>query len=189
MVAFARGALAPSAAHASRGHQQHVGALGLRAAPTSLRAAASSSLLSSFRTSPPQQPAAHRRLCTLRVAAKPGRSARLFCRAGHSAIPPAQGLFDPANDKDACGVGFVGELSRQPSRKVVTDALKMLARMTHRGACGCEENTGEEGGERLEGLVAGRSLSAPLGFERPGGGGSNRERAFFRSSVSVVFSP
>lgn len=61
----------------------------------------------------------------------------------HSAIPPAQGLFDPSNDKDACGVGFVGELSKQPSRKCVTEAMEMLGRMTHRGACGCEANTGK----------------------------------------------
>ncbi|KIZ01899.1 glutamate synthase (NADPH/NADH) [Monoraphidium neglectum] len=44
------------------------------------------------------------------------------------------------------GVGFVGELSKQPSRRCVTDALKMLERMTHRGACGCEENTGDGAG-------------------------------------------
>ncbi|WIA23003.1 hypothetical protein OEZ85_001356 [Tetradesmus obliquus] len=64
----------------------------------------------------------------------------------HSAIPPAKGLFDPANDKDACGVGFVAQLSKGASRAVVTDALKMLARMAHRGACGCEENTGDGAG-------------------------------------------
>lgn len=63
--------------------------------------------------------------------------------AAHSAIPPARGLFDPSLDKDACGVGFVAQLSKGASRAVVTDALKMLARMAHRGACGCEENTGE----------------------------------------------
>jgi glutamate synthase (NADPH/NADH) len=40
----------------------------------------------------------------------------------------------------------VGELSKQPSRRCVTDALKMLERMTHRGACGCEENTGDGAG-------------------------------------------
>lgn len=62
--------------------------------------------------------------------------------AAHSAIPPARGLYDPSLDKDACGVGFVAQLSKGASRAVVTDALKMLARMAHRGACGCEENTG-----------------------------------------------
>jgi hypothetical protein len=40
-------------------------------------------------------------------------------------------------------VGFVAQLSKGASRAVVADALKMLARMSHRGACGCEENTGE----------------------------------------------
>jgi glutamate synthase domain-containing protein 1 len=40
-------------------------------------------------------------------------------------------------------VGFVAQLSKGASRAVVSDALKMLARMAHRGACGCEENTGE----------------------------------------------
>eukprot|EP00775_Hariotina_reticulata_P011474 gene11474-11618_t len=63
-----------------------------------------------------------------------------------SAIPEAKGLFNPENDKDACGVGFVAQLSKGASRAVVTDALKMLARMAHRGACGCEENTGDGAG-------------------------------------------
>lgn len=60
----------------------------------------------------------------------------------HSDIPEAKGLFDPANDKDACGVGFLGELSKRPTRRCVEDGLEMLRRMTHRGACGCEENSG-----------------------------------------------
>ncbi|KAL2568324.1 hypothetical protein AAZV13_18G061600 [Glycine max] len=41
-----------------------------------------------------------------------------------------------AMDKDSCGVGFVAELSGESSRKTVIDALKMLVRMTHRGAYG-----------------------------------------------------
>jgi glutamate synthase (NADPH/NADH) len=60
----------------------------------------------------------------------------------HSAVPEAQGLFNPENDKDSCGVGFVAELSKEPQRKTVTEALEMLKRMSHRGACGCEVNTG-----------------------------------------------
>lgn len=39
------------------------------------------------------------------------------------------GLFNPENDKDACGVGFVGELSKKPTRACVKDALEMLNRM------------------------------------------------------------
>lgn len=44
-----------------------------------------------------------------------------------------QGLFNPENDRDACGVGFVGELDKAPTRQNVTQALKMLVRMSHRG--------------------------------------------------------
>ncbi len=43
----------------------------------------------------------------------------------HEAIPPPQGLFNPDNDRDACGVGFVGELDKKPTRKCVLDSLKM----------------------------------------------------------------
>ncbi|KAL4529823.1 hypothetical protein Ndes2526A_g04578 [Nannochloris sp. 'desiccata'] len=64
----------------------------------------------------------------------------------HSDIPEAKGLFNPENDKDACGVGFIADLSKEPSRKTVSDALEMLVRMTHRGACGCETNTGDGAG-------------------------------------------
>lgn len=67
-------------------------------------------------------------------------------QASHSAIPPAQGLFNPGNDKDACGVGFIAELSKNPTRRTVTESLEMLVRMTHRGACGCEANTGDGAG-------------------------------------------
>ncbi|KAL5719198.1 alanine dehydrogenase [Ranunculus cassubicifolius] len=49
-------------------------------------------------------------------------------------------------DKDSCGVGFVAELSGVCSRKTITDAIEMLVRMSHRGACGCETNTGDGAG-------------------------------------------
>jgi glutamate synthase (NADH) len=57
----------------------------------------------------------------------PGKQARIcvLTRCGHSAIPPAKGLFNPENDKDSCGVGFVAELSKQPNRGVVVDALEV----------------------------------------------------------------
>ncbi|KAJ0986186.1 hypothetical protein J5N97_004542 [Dioscorea zingiberensis] len=56
------------------------------------------------------------------------------------------GLYDPSFDKDSCGVGFVAELSGEYNRKTVADALEMLVRMAHRGACGCEVNTGDGAG-------------------------------------------
>eukprot|EP00850_Spirogloea_muscicola_P006153 SM000029S10448 [mRNA] locus=s29:251852:264982:+ [translate_table: standard] len=71
---------------------------------------------------------------------------RLIVAMALSQVPPKRGLYDPALDQDACGVGFVAELSKVPNRKTVTDALEMLVRMAHRGACGCEVNTGDGAG-------------------------------------------
>ncbi|KAG7013302.1 hypothetical protein SDJN02_26061 [Cucurbita argyrosperma subsp. argyrosperma] len=79
----------------------------------------------------------------------PGRSPkfRFAVRSGLSAVPEKPlGLYDPKFDKDSCGVGFVAELSGESSRKTITDALEMLVRMAHRGACGCEANTGDGAG-------------------------------------------
>ncbi|KAK8970096.1 hypothetical protein KSP40_PGU015015 [Platanthera guangdongensis] len=56
------------------------------------------------------------------------------------------GLYDASFDKDSCGVGFVAELSGEHNRETVADALEMLVRMAHRGACGCEVNTGDGAG-------------------------------------------
>ncbi|CAH8389411.1 unnamed protein product [Eruca vesicaria subsp. sativa] len=79
----------------------------------------------------------------------PGRSPKLrtVVRSSFSGVPEKPlGLYDPSFDKDSCGVGFVAELSGETSRKTVTDSLEMLIRMTHRGACGCESNTGDGAG-------------------------------------------
>ena len=43
--------------------------------------------------------------------------------APHSATPPKQGLYDPANEHDACGMGFVARLDGNPTHSVVSDAL------------------------------------------------------------------
>ena len=60
--------------------------------------------------------------------------------------PPAQGLYDPANEKDSCGVGFIAHIKGRASHAIMEDALVMLHRMDHRGACGCEANTGDGAG-------------------------------------------
>ena len=60
--------------------------------------------------------------------------------------PRAQGLYDPANEHDSCGVGFVAHIKGLKSRQIVDDALRMLKHMAHRGACGCEVNTGDGAG-------------------------------------------
>ena len=61
-------------------------------------------------------------------------------------IPQKQGLYDPANEKDSCGVGFIAHIKGQRSHKIVQDAGTALVAMTHRGACGCESNTGDGAG-------------------------------------------
>ena len=57
--------------------------------------------------------------------------------------PPAQGLYDPQYEHDSCGVGFVVDIKGRKSHKIVENALTILKNLIHRGACGCEENTGD----------------------------------------------
>lgn len=57
--------------------------------------------------------------------------------------PEQQGLYDPTTEHDACGLGFVAHMKGQKSHKIVEDALTILRNLIHRGACGCEENTGD----------------------------------------------
>src|SRR6478736_6354616 len=56
------------------------------------------------------------------------------------------GLYDPSFEHDSCGIGFVANLKGRKSHDIVKNALHMLARMEHRGACGCESNTGDGAG-------------------------------------------
>jgi glutamate synthase (NADPH) large chain len=59
---------------------------------------------------------------------------------------PAQGLYDPRHEHDACGVGFVVHIKGQKSHSIVKQALQLLVNLLHRGACGCEANTGDGAG-------------------------------------------
>jgi glutamate synthase (NADPH/NADH) large chain len=56
------------------------------------------------------------------------------------------GLYNPDNEKDSCGVGFIANIDKKESHNIALDALEMLSRMDHRGGCGCEENTGDGAG-------------------------------------------
>jgi glutamate synthase (NADPH/NADH) large chain len=71
---------------------------------------------------------------------------RQVSERGPKGLPAAQGLYDPRFEKDACGVGFICHIKGMPSHQIVSDALKMLENMDHRGACGCEENSGDGAG-------------------------------------------
>ncbi len=61
-------------------------------------------------------------------------------------LPPKQGLYDPSQEHDSCGVGFIAHIKGKKSHDIVLQALTMLEHMEHRGACGCEENTGDGAG-------------------------------------------
>ncbi len=63
-----------------------------------------------------------------------------------SGLPKKTGLYDPAFEHDSCGVGFVAHIKGQKSHDIVKNALTMLEHMDHRGACGCEQNTGDGAG-------------------------------------------
>src|ERR1700692_3765466 len=61
-------------------------------------------------------------------------------------LPPKQGLYDPQFEHDACGVGFVVNVKGKKSHEIITQALTVLLNLDHRGACGCEVNTGDGAG-------------------------------------------
>src|SRR5499426_2553205 len=65
-------------------------------------------------------------------------------------LPPKQGLYDPRFEHDACGVGFVVNIKGEKSHEIVEQALTVLQNLDHRGACGCEENTGDGAGILLQ---------------------------------------
>jgi len=60
--------------------------------------------------------------------------------------PVQQGLYNPQFEHDACGVGFVVHMKGQKSHTIVEQALTILVNLEHRGACGCEPNTGDGAG-------------------------------------------
>src|SRR5216110_3029667 len=64
--------------------------------------------------------------------------------------PPAQGLYDPRHEHDACGVGFVVDIKGRKSHGIVRQAIQVLINLLHRGACGCEPNTGDGAGILLQ---------------------------------------
>src|SRR5260370_25946732 len=73
---------------------------------------------------------------------KPGKST--FRKA--SAPPPKQGLYDPQHEHDACGVGLLVNIKGKKSSQIIRQALNILVKLNHRGACGCEKNTGDGAG-------------------------------------------
>ena len=67
-------------------------------------------------------------------------------KANRTGPPPAQGLYDPQFEHEACGVGFVANIKGKKSHSIIQQALEALLNLDHRGACGCEANTGDGAG-------------------------------------------
>ncbi len=67
-----------------------------------------------------------------------------------AAGPLKQGLYDPRFEHDSCGLGFVVDVEGRRSRRIVDQALQVLLNLEHRGACGCEVNTGDGAGILLQ---------------------------------------
>jgi len=76
-----------------------------------------------------------------------------------------QGLYNPGDEHDACGVGFVVHTKGKKSHDIVVKALQVLINLEHRGACGCEANTGDGAGILMQ--VPDDFLRAVLPFELP----------------------
>jgi glutamate synthase (NADPH/NADH) large chain len=82
-----------------------------------------------------------------------------------SAVPPVAGLYDPANDKDACGVAFVADARGRRSRAIVAQGLTALHNLDHRGAAGAEPNSGDGAGILTQ--VPDALLRAEVDFDLP----------------------
>lgn len=61
-------------------------------------------------------------------------------------LPSKQGLYDPSLEHDSCGIGFIVNIKGIKSNKIVKQAITVLRNLEHRGACGCEANTGDGAG-------------------------------------------
>ncbi len=66
-------------------------------------------------------------------------------------LPPVRdGLYDPTFERDSCGVGFVAHLNGRKSHATVQSGLQVLRNLQHRGACGCDQDTGDGAGILLQ---------------------------------------
>jgi len=97
-------------------------------------------------------------------------------------FPRKQGLYDPWFEKENCGVGFVADIKGQASHQIVLDGDHVLRRMVHRGACGCETNTGDGAGimTGLPHAFLSKVARQDLGVELPAVG---------RYAAGIVFLP
>lgn len=92
--------------------------------------------------------------------------------------PAAQGLYDPRNEHDSCGVGFVADIKGRKSHQHVRDGLQILLNLDHRGAVGADPLTGDGAGILTQ--IPDKFLRAVCGFDLPPSG---------EYGVGMVFMP
>ncbi len=68
----------------------------------------------------------------------------------HFASVPRQGLYDPCQEHDACGVGFVADIEGRKSHRLIEQGIEVLVRLEHRGACGCDPESGDGAGVLIQ---------------------------------------
>ena len=85
-------------------------------------------------------------------------------------LPRKQGLYDPRNEHDACGVGFVAHMKGQKSHQIVRDGLFMLENLTHRGAVGADPLMGDGAGilVQIPDRLPGQAFVARVSEAHPG---------------------
>ncbi|WP_432478694.1 glutamate synthase large subunit [Nocardioides sp. GXQ0305] len=102
----------------------------------------------------------------------------------HAFPPPAQGLYDPRHEHDACGVAFVATLTGEASHDIVVKARTALRNLDHRGAAGAEPNSGDGAGILLQ--VPDEFLRAVVDFELPDPGAYAVGTAFLPGDDDAV---
>ncbi|MDD3517884.1 MAG: glutamate synthase large subunit [Chromatiales bacterium] len=80
-------------------------------------------------------------------------------------LPAKHGLYDPANERDACGIGFVADIKNRKSHKIVRDGLTILERLHHRGAVGADPKAGDGAGILVQ--IPDAFFRAVAGFDLP----------------------
>jgi glutamate synthase (NADPH/NADH) large chain len=86
-------------------------------------------------------------------------------------LPEPQGLYHPRHEHDACGIGFVANIKGQKSHDIIVKGIQVLINLTHRGACGCDPETGDGAGVLIQ--IPHRYFArkcADLGFTLPAAG-------------------
>src|SRR5574341_2570910 len=82
--------------------------------------------------------------------ARPPRAPEHAHPESFGGLPPPSGLYHPAHEHDACGIGFVANIKGQKSHDIVVKALEVLNNLEHRGAQGCDPCTGDGAGILLQ---------------------------------------